>query len=298
MGRGDAMSWNLAFFKVKGSTITGPHNAVLVGGDGGVDGEALQDAEAWGAPGLVVRPLPPESLPVDVMARDEDHPERVELAAEGIGLRTTRGIMPLAWRDLRFTRLLPNGPKPGDTILAGYGLNFVRLGADGTVSIATTDDGTPQGKSIYAQIRRDGFEWVAPWGKITFDQGGLHVLHYTGARIDLGGIGGLPAPLDSLGSYISISGAIAKIEAAAIALGTSDGAAEPAAKATALLTVLGSISSALSAVDAAVTALSAKAFLGFNAAPEAAAAKLAISNAVGAVTTAAGTLPSTSTTVT
>lgn len=268
------MEWNIVFLKVTGSTVVEPHSAVLVGGEGSVEGETVQDAEAWGAPGVIFRPLPPETI------------DGEEVFAESVGVRTSRGVTVLAWRDLRLNRLFPNGTKPGDIVYAGYGGNFVRIAADGTVSIATTDDGTKDGKTIYAQVRRDGFEWAGPWGRVTLDIGGFHVLTHTGARIDMGGIGGLPAPLDQLGSYVTITGAIAKIAASLIALGPDGFAASPAARADGVLIAFNTVSLALEAIAVSLEALGNTG------------AATAIGAAVTALTTTASAgVPSTSTTV-
>lgn len=158
--------------------------------------------------------------------------------------------------DSRATPLLP-ALKPGESIQYGPAGNFVRCHADGSVTVFTTTDGTLNGKSVYHQVRPDGFSMVAPWGKLTFDATGFHVLHSSGARIDAGAIGGLPSPLDALGSYVKISAAMAQIEAATVAIGTAAGAAEPAAKALATVAAFGSVATALTAVQAALASLSA-----------------------------------------
>jgi len=125
--------------RVTGSTIFGKHSAVLVGGKGGVpdidlenkDGEAAgelaTDTEGYGALGIVVRPRPP-SVPQG---------EVEELAAEARALRTTAGLFPVSWRDLRLNRRFP-APKPGTVALVGYGGGFLSFDdADGDTSLGT-----------------------------------------------------------------------------------------------------------------------------------------------------------------
>ncbi len=75
---------------------------------------------------------------------------------------------------------------------------------DGSVAIFTTDDNTKAGRSVYFRVSPDGFLFVAPFGTLRFDETGFHLLHASGASFDLGAIGGLPAPLDVIGSYIKM----------------------------------------------------------------------------------------------
>lgn len=117
-------SFVASFVRVLGSTVLGKHSAVLVGGEGGVGGfdagdpdepgEQFTDAEAYGAPGIVFRPRPPERI------GDET------LSAEAYAVRTGGGLVPLAWRDLRLNRRF-SAPKPGSVALVGYGGGFLAL---------------------------------------------------------------------------------------------------------------------------------------------------------------------------
>jgi len=115
-------SFVASFVRVLGSTVAGKHSAVLVGGDGaigalddqdpGASGEQFTDVEAYGAPGIVFRPRPPETVGGD------------ELSAEAMALRTGGGLVPVAWRDLRLNRRF-SAPKPGSVALVGYGGGFL-----------------------------------------------------------------------------------------------------------------------------------------------------------------------------
>jgi hypothetical protein len=112
----------LTFLRVVGSTVIGRHSAVAVGGEGGVGGlgdfnadepgERVEDAEAYGAPGIVFRPRPPSPHDGDV------------LAAESIAVRLGGRDVPIAWRDLRLNRAYP-APKAGSVALVGYGGGFL-----------------------------------------------------------------------------------------------------------------------------------------------------------------------------
>lgn len=145
--------------------------------------------------------------------------------------------------------------KHGERIEYGSAGQFTRYHADGGISHFTTDDGTPDGRSVYSQVRPDGFRWVGPWGKLVFDATGFHVLTAGGARIDLGSIGGLPAPLDALTSYAKITAAIIQQEFTVAAEGSVAGIPEPIAKATSTLAALTAIQAALTAIGASLTAL-------------------------------------------
>lgn len=144
---------------------------------------------------------------------------------------------------------------PDDARFYAESTNFVRLKEDGSISLFTTADNTPNGQSVFFQVRPDGFVMKAPWGKFTFDKYGCHMLHVSGARFDFGAIGGLPAPLDSLGSYAKIGAAIVDLEGAAISSGTATGAADNVALATPTLAVLNAITVYITALNVALAAL-------------------------------------------
>jgi hypothetical protein len=211
------------------------------------------------------------------------------------------GDQPHAWlySDPRSRVVLPI-IKRGETLLYGFAGNMVRMHDDGRISIFTTDDATPNGKTIALQIMPTGLLFSAPWGKITFDATGFHVLHSSGAAIDLGAIGGLPAPLNAISSYVKLTACSAQTEATIIANGTTAGTTEPVAKATTLLTVLGTLSTALAKVNAAFVALGGITAGAPNsgAAAQIGDATTAIATAAAAVSAAGITLPSTSSGVT
>jgi hypothetical protein len=124
--------------------------------------------------------------------------------------------------------------------------------ADGRISLFTTDDNTPNGKTVALQIMPDGLLFSAPWGKLTFDATGFHVLHVSGAAIDLGAIGGLPAPLSALSSYVKLTGNMVSSEASIIANGTAAGLANAVAKADPIVAALSAVSTGFAAVATAM----------------------------------------------
>ncbi len=183
------------------------------------------------------------------------------------------------------------GQKPNEPVLLGPAHNYVRMDAKGNVSLFTTDDGTETGKSVYAQIRPDGFRFIHPYGKMTLDKTGFHVLHSSGARIDLGAIGGMPPPLDALGSYAKVSAATVSIEAAAVAVGAPGGVPDAVARATSTLAALSALQASVAAINTVVVGL-VTALAGFasgGAAPVVSSALGAVGTGLTIPTTAAGT---------
>lgn len=124
-------NWVTVSLAITGSTVDGPHNAVLMGGSGlggfeDDDGEAAQDIEAYGAPGIVWRPRAPEELDGETVG------------AEAVGLRVSDDVLPTGWRDLRWNRKFP-APKPGTVAFVGYGGGFLSFddvdGGEGTIQV-------------------------------------------------------------------------------------------------------------------------------------------------------------------
>lgn len=111
-------NWAISYLEITGSTVYGPHAAVLVGGEGSVGDETSQDTEAYGAPGVVFRPRPPEAV--------QTPGGEQRLTAEAMGARTADGLVPFAWRDLRLNRAFP-APKAGTVAFVGYGGGFLSL---------------------------------------------------------------------------------------------------------------------------------------------------------------------------
>ena len=153
----------------------------------------------------------------------------------------------LAWRDNRFTVKLPV-LRPGETMMYGPMGQFARFHEDGSITLLTSDDGTPEGRSIYFQLSPEhGLVYVCPWGKFTFGPNGIHLVHSSGARLDLGAIGGVPG-LESLGSYASLQGAMASVLGSVVSVGT-DGGANSLAAITELAATLAAVVTALNTIS-------------------------------------------------
>lgn len=118
---------------------------------------------------------------------------------------------------------------------------------DGSVTVFTTDTNTKAGRSVYFRTAPDGFLWVAPWGTLRFDASGFHLLHSSGASINLGGIGGLPAPLDVIASYI-------KLQAGSV---STSSVGSPIADATSTVAAIAALQTQLTAVAAGFAKLAA-----------------------------------------
>lgn len=78
-------------------------------------GEVGDDGEAFGALGVIARPLDPETI------------NGKDFNAEVICARTDDGLTPIAWRDLRLFQFFPNGMPKGRVSLVGYGGGFHSL---------------------------------------------------------------------------------------------------------------------------------------------------------------------------
>lgn len=180
------------------------------------------------------------------------------------------------------------GPKHGAMLLTRE---------DGRVTMLTSEDATTTGRTVFIEVSPDGQRFVGPWGKVTFGADGFHVRHYTGARIDIGGIGGsaMPGPLAALGAYCSLSAPIIRLEGAAVALGGS-GPQDAVCKSTPLVVALTQLNVALGVLAGALPAIGAA--TAPSTASVAGAASTAIGLAIASIAAALPLLPSSSTTVT
>jgi len=204
----------------------------------------------------------------------------------------TQGAQGFAWlaNDGRIQAKLPE-IKAGESFQYGATGNFVRCHQDGRISLFTTDNATVDGRTIALTIGPDGLVFNAPWGNLKFDATGFHVLHSSGARIDLGAGSStlLPPPLDKLSSYATISAAMSSVESSVVSTGSSKGVATPVARSDALLVALQAIAGALQAmqVPGAFTTTQGPVAPGE--------AEPAIAAAIAAIATSATTIPSSST---
>jgi hypothetical protein len=130
MMTGAAFDFIAGFGRVIGSSVSKQTKAILskVVGIGPLDpdteddeaGELADEAETFGALGVVSRPLPPSKI------------GNRDVHCEALYMRSSDGLVPVSWRDLRLDSALSPTPSaeiaPGTTSLAGYGGGFVSLG--------------------------------------------------------------------------------------------------------------------------------------------------------------------------
>jgi hypothetical protein len=276
----------LQFFDVLHTTVTDKLGRVLAQ-VGNIVGKTVTstNVEWWNHVGFLSRP--PKAEPGKTSARAVVVPCGQHDAI--IASEDDRGLE------------LAGNMKEGETIVYGAGETGAAQGRviikqDGSVTILTTDDNTKDGKSVYVRVKPDGIQIIAPWGKIVFDRTGFHVLHSSGASIDLGAIGGLPPPLDSFSSYARLTASAVDIKASTQSSGGGVGK-KPLATFPELATALNAIQGQLDSIAVALTTNAAAwaalggltgPVLGAMVTPIAAPVAIPSTNAVGAVTTGSG----------
>lgn len=201
------------------------------GGQGGDPIEVLLPQGIWS------RPLDP----------DTDQDGNISAACPMLVFSEGGKRFAIPLTDARSVKKLPSLRK-GESMQHGPAANAVRCHEDGTVSISTTADGTPSGQTIYGRIGPKGHHFVGPWGTLKFDANGFHIFTASGARIDMGGIAGVPAPLNSLGAYLRVMAPMVQVIGSAIALGPTAGVADAAAKTGPIVAVLNALSAVLVAL--------------------------------------------------
>lgn len=126
----------------------------------------------------------------------------------------------------------------GETCMYGGGVDGSAQGrvmckADGRVALITTSTNKPTSDASHPTILslvldpdpvHGGFVINAPWGVFRWGPEGLHITHASGARLDLGGIGGLSVAGVNLGSYIKMTAASIHINGSAVGLGPAPAA--------------------------------------------------------------------------
>lgn len=216
-------------------------------------------------------------------------------ACQAVALKTVDADIVIATRDLRASAI-EGLLKPSETCVyatTGQAASYYKL--DGSVIDYTTDDNTATGHGVFQGVAPNGLIFDSPYGKRTFGARGYHLTTASGARIDVGGLSAPGVP-PALNSYVALSAQSLRLEGAAISLGTVAGTPEPVAKATTLLSVLGALQAVIDLLAASTTGLVA----GANPVTLTPGSPLAsaITAAHSAITAAAATLPSITTTVT
>jgi hypothetical protein len=196
-------NWTITTLQITGSVVSGPHNAVLVGGDGTAGGETAQDVEAFGAPGIVFRPRAPEE-------RDNADGHTYKLGAESLGARMGDNIVPFTWRDLRFNEVFP-APKPGTVALVGYGGAF--LSFDDTTSVDSKGSNYNRATLYVPYANGTKCHTIV----IDPDQDAIGIVHGSGLAIAMSESGGIVARADDTTTWMLKPG-VCQIMADSIAL--------------------------------------------------------------------------------
>lgn len=124
---------------------------------------------------------------------------------------------------------------------------------DGSINAYTTHDNTKDGRSVYLRVAPDELVFASPWGTLRFDKTGFHVQTASGAALNLGGIAGLPAPLDAIDSYAKLSAGVVSTEAVMQANGVGGGTS--LASAPAVLEAIAALQVEIAAVAASLVAV-------------------------------------------
>jgi len=209
------------------------------------------NAEWWQHVGFASRPSKPEAK---------------TKAAQAVVVRAGDHDIITNSQDLRGLELYGN-LKAGETCVyaageEGTGQARTLWRDDGAITHFTTEGNVAGGKAIYARVGKgldddtglmDGFSWAAPWGTMRFDQSGFHVVHSSGAEFHMGGINGMPAPLDQIGTYCSIQAAAVTTTSSCQSLGA--GVTQPLAFAVGTLATFTAMQAAITAMQAAIVAI-------------------------------------------
>lgn len=151
------------------------------------------------------------------------------------------------------TRTVPGLPelKKGESCLHGHAANFFRCHEDGSLSAYSTEDGTATGRSVSYKQGPAGYEWAAPWGRQRLDPTGWHLQTRSGGcSIDMGGIGGMPSPLNNLGGYYRLQAPSVAVKTTLMTVGPTATPVDSVAKATPTLIALGALNAVLTAMEA------------------------------------------------
>ena len=192
---------NVAFDKATGVMLAQTGDAV--------NGTAnAKNAEIWQQPGFSSIPTPCQ---------------QGASGAQCVAIKNGDQDVIIAVRDTRAANAIGN-LNPGESIMyatgaTGTGAAKVKCDANGNVTIGTTDTGQAGGNAVMLQVGIAGLNFVAPWGKLKFDQSGFHVFCNNGPSLDMTIFSGLPGPLGAMSSAIYMKANSVKLGAAKVMLG-------------------------------------------------------------------------------
>jgi hypothetical protein len=95
----------------------------------------------------------------------------------------------IAARDLRQASVYGNLAE-GEICLAAGGSDAQAMGkfvmkAEGSLTLATSDDNTKKGNIVYQRVGPDGWTFQSPWGSFRWDASGIIFTHVSGASLKL-----------------------------------------------------------------------------------------------------------------
>jgi hypothetical protein len=223
-------------------------------------------------------------------------PDAGKQAAQGVILKTSGRDVAIASVDQRGLALYGN-LRDGETALYaagadGLGQARVVLKDDGSINIYTTETNTEEGQAVFFRVATDAFEFVAPWGTLKFNATGLHVNTQAGAQFNMGGIYGLPAPLDEIASYVTMQAGTFNVTSSVSSFGIAG--QTPLADAYQVMAAIAALQAQLTVMSEAWAALGALSGTVTGAAVAPIAAPVATAAIAGEATITAATTPATS----
>lgn len=132
--------------------------------------------------------------------------------------RSDRDLV-VAERDDRAAQMYANLGDGETAVFASAGAARMLCKADGSVNLYTTFTNDDTGRGVFLRITPSEFRFEAPWGRFWFDASGFHIVDRSGARIDGGGLGGLPDPLSQVSSMVTIEAASVSVDGGCVKLG-------------------------------------------------------------------------------
>jgi hypothetical protein len=198
--------------------------------------------------------------------------DKGKAAAQCVAMDQGGRLAIIAQRDLRGQQLAGRLAE-GEFCLYAPGVDAKSQGrvigkSDGSITTFTTDTNTDVdsgGKSVYARVAPDGFEWVAPWGTMRFNAESFSITHKpSGCTFDMFAMFGLPAPLDKITSCISLQAGSINMPASATSFGV--GVPTPLAGSVAVLAAISGLQAQIAALKIAIAAITAGATNGGTAA--------------------------------
>ncbi len=182
----------------------------------------------------------------------------------------------------RDPKWIPNR-KPGEKVIVGPRESFIRFKEDGTIFACCKSGTDPDtARPVQFELGPDGFRVDHPYGRLRCDKYGFELQHNSGAKIS-GGSCAVPAPLDTLGSFLNLEAAMVRVKSPVVSIGAA-ASSDNTLKAIPVLGTLDAMQTAIAACTEAIAAVVAD----LTNALIPATTSAPLSTAAGAATSAAG----------